>query len=348
MDTVTHALSGALLALATAPGSAPPGGLSRRARIAAGAAAAAFPDSDFVLRAVDTLTYLNLHQGVTHSLILLPLWAQLLAVLFTAFSRRRYRWTAFYGVAALGIAIHIGGDVITAYGTQLLAPFSGARFSWPVLFVIDPVVTALLVAGLSIGMLWPQRRLAPFALVVLAGYIGLAAVQHERALRVGGDHAQARNLDGAVSHALPQPLSPFHWLVIVEHGDRYHTARINLGRDRDGDRRRAAGFLGRLANGYAPPAQATWARHSRYGAEPLESAQVRAAIGHASFTPFRRFARFLVLDHVEARENGQCLWFTDLRFSLPELPPSFRYGLCRTGPQDAWHLSRLRGAFHID
>src|SRR3970282_2929773 len=121
MDTITHALSGALLAIATAPGKSPsaaermdaaqklllrfphsrhpwrsrerppgrspsaakrmdpgaahPDALSQRARLMAGAAAAAFPDIDFALRAIDTLTYLNLHQGVTHSLILLPVWA---------------------------------------------------------------------------------------------------------------------------------------------------------------------------------------------------------------------------------------------------------------------------------
>jgi inner membrane protein len=77
-------------------------------------------------------------------------------------------------------------------------------------------------------------------------------------------------------------------------------------------------------------------------------ALARAASGHDDFAPFRRFARFLVLDHIETRRDGRCAWFTDLRFSLPELPPSFRYGLCQTDGEPGWRLSRLHGVFHID
>jgi inner membrane protein len=352
MDTLTHALSGALLALATAPGTtapgtAPPGTLSRRARVVAGAAAAAFPDSDFVLRAVDTLTYLNLHQGVTHSLVLLPAWALALAALFAALARQRYRWPAFYGIAAMGLAIHIAADLVTAYGTQLLAPLSATRFSWPLVFLIDPYFTFILIAGLAVGMLWPQRRLAPFAFVVLAGYLGLAAVLQQHALDVGTDYARTQRLEGAVSHALPQPLSPFHWLIIVAHGDDYHETRVDLAGGRHAAAPAAAGLLARLAAGFQPLATATWTRHARFGARPTE-ALARGAFGHEAFAPFRRFARFLVLDHVETQGERTCVWFNDRRFSLPTLPASFRYGLCRATSDAGWRLARLPGAFHID
>ena len=262
MDTITHALSGALLAMATAPGRSPsaakhmdvrerppdrspsaakhmdqleqppgtaqPGTLSRRARLVAGAAAAAFPDIDFVLRAVDTLTYLNLHQGVTHSLLLLPAWALLLAWLFAAISRQGYRWQAFYGIAALGIGIHIGGDLVTAYGTQILAPLSDARFSWPLVFVFDPVVTVILIAGRVAAARWQAQRMAQFAFLFLAGYFGLQAVLQQQAVAIGEAHAHTLQLDAATSNALPQPLSPFHWLIVVQHGDTYYETRVDL------------------------------------------------------------------------------------------------------------------------
>jgi len=348
MDTVTHALSGALLAMALAPRAARPGALSRRARIAAGAAAAAFPDSDFALRAADTLTYLNLHQGVTHSLILMPVWAWLLALLFAQAARPHYRWPAFYGIAVLGIAIHIGGDVVTAYGTQLLAPFSGTRFSWPLLFLIDPYVTAILVAGLVLGGVWPQRRLASLAFVALAAYLGLTLILLQRAIAVGDDFARNHQLQGAVSHALPQPLSPFHWLILVEHGEGYRLARVNLARNPNDHRGEASGFLVRMADGYTSVAGAAWSYYSRFGTNPAEMMLARNIFEHMAFAPFRRFARFLVLDHVESRASGSCVWFSDLRFSLPELPPSFRYGLCRSSGQTEWRLARLPGAFGID
>lgn len=370
MDTLTHALSGALLAIAVAPGRSPSGAkhkdarerppgrspsaakhmdaLSWQARLAAGAAAAAFPDIDFTLRAIDTLTYLNLHQGITHSLILLPAWALALSGLFAVLSRQRYRWPAFYGIAALGIAIHIGSDLITAYGTQLLAPFSTARFSWPLVFVIDPAVTLILIAGLAAVWRWPARRLAPVAFLVLASYLGLQAVLQQRAIATGADYARAQRLDAAASHALPQPLSPFHWLIIVQHGDSYHTTRINLAGGRRASAPATAGFFARLMADFQPVAAATWTRHTRYGELPADRALARPAFEHEAFASFRRFARFLVLDHIETRHDGTCIWFTDLRFSLPGLPPSFRYGLCRTNSDSGWRLARLRGSFYID
>ncbi len=86
MDPLTHALSGALLTRAAArlpsPSHPERTALPLRIQITAGFAAAAFPDVDFALRLIDTLTYLNWHQGPTHSLILLPLWAWLLSGLF--------------------------------------------------------------------------------------------------------------------------------------------------------------------------------------------------------------------------------------------------------------------------
>lgn len=92
MDPFTHALSGALLTRAAARHSTEsPSGqpeLPLRLQILTGFAAAAFPDIDLVLRLIDTLTYLNWHQGPTHSIILLPLWAWLLAWLFSRLTRQ--------------------------------------------------------------------------------------------------------------------------------------------------------------------------------------------------------------------------------------------------------------------
>lgn len=75
MDTLTHALSGALLGrlIARPPDPARPAPKPWQ-MVVAGAAAATFPDLDFVLGYVSELTYLRGHRGVTHSVLLLPLW----------------------------------------------------------------------------------------------------------------------------------------------------------------------------------------------------------------------------------------------------------------------------------
>src|SRR5439155_189960 len=107
MDTLTHALSGALLARATA--SEEPRAIPRR--IAAGFFACAAPDLDFVFGYAGPVQYLLNHRGITHSLVLLPLWALGLSWLLAKILREPRGWKALYGISALAIAAHIAGDV---------------------------------------------------------------------------------------------------------------------------------------------------------------------------------------------------------------------------------------------
>ena len=348
MDTLTHALSGALLARITAPRATRPDLPSVGARMLAGFFAAAFPDIDFALRLIDTLTYLNAHQGITHSIVLLPVWGFIVAWIL-AHLMPRYPWQAFYGVALLGLGVHIAEDVITAYGTQLLAPLSDWRYAIPLSFVIDPYFTGILIMGFAALFIWPKRRLASIlSLLSLIAYIGLQAVLRERALEFGASYANSQGLDSAVSVALPQPLSPFRWKVIVPQGNRYHEALIDL----DGPPPVKSPFIpktwiGKLAAFYEPQATVIWQQHARFGNE--HESLVHSAWAAPALAPFRRFAQFSVFDHLEWRGKAICVWFVDLRFTLPGMTPSFRYGACRGDRDDGnWRLARFKGAFFID
>lgn len=351
MDPLTHALSGALLARATAPSRAHPRTLPIRQRVAAGLAAAAFPDVDVALRLIDTLTYLNWHQGITHSLVMLPVWARLLAHLFARLDPARHRWHAFYGPACLGLAIHIAGDLITAYGLMLFAPLSTQRFSLPLAFVIDAQITAIIAGGLLGAALLPRagRAIAVLALVALGGYGVFLSLQQQRALALGHAHAAGLGLSAVAVHALPQPLSPFNWKVIVIDGEHYHVTRVGL----DPQRRLwpPASVLAPLRSmhaAYLPPAKLRWWRIDRFGDHPDTAAFARKAWSQPRFAAFRRFAVFPRLDDIDERAPAQwCAWFVDMRFVLPEMPPSFRYGACRSDDGE-WHMRRERGAWWID
>ena len=359
MDTLTHALSGALLARATAPPShhAPnTGQLTLRARMTVGVVAAAFPDIDFVLRVVDTLTYITFHRGITHSIILLPAWAWLLAWLISYLSRlgqRQYSRQAIYGTAVLGIAIHIAGDVITSYGTMLLAPFSRHAFGIPFTFIIDPYFTAIIVAGLVVGMFKPKSRYpAITALLILGCYVGFQGVLHSRAVKIGDIYAENHGLIEAEVHAFPQPLSPFNWKVIVSHGNDYEVASVNLWRTQELEISSAkGGLLGMwrtISAGYQPVSAVQWIRHSRFGETELQSALAREAWRQEVFAGFRHFAKFPALDQIEYYPGEVCVSFLDLRFIVPSLQPSLVFGLCHEGPDGVWRLARDRGLFGRD
>src|SRR5947208_14736835 len=117
-------------------------------RIAAGFFACAAPDLDFVVAFVGPVEYLENHRGVTHSLVLLPLWALLLSWVLAKILREPRGWRALYGVTALGLALHIAGDVITSFGTMVLAPFSNWRAAIGTTFIIDLWFSGIIVAGL--------------------------------------------------------------------------------------------------------------------------------------------------------------------------------------------------------
>ena len=69
--------------------------------------------------------------------------------------------------------------------------------------------------------------------------------------------------------------------------------------------------------------------------------QVQARWHDPRFALYRRFALFPALSRID-RGGATCIWFTDLRYDLPALPDTFRYGFCRSGETLPWRLYRLR------
>lgn len=352
MDPLTHALSGALIARATAATPPGPGALPVRTRVAAGFVAAVFPDVDIVLRLIDTITYLNWHQGITHAPLMVPLWALALARLFAWLDPAHHRWQAFFGPTCLGIGIHICGDLITAYGLMLLVPLSTARYSVPLAFVIDPWISAIVVAGLCAGVALPKRRSpAVLALIALLAYLSFLTLQMQRARDVGAVHADRRGLPAAAVHVLPQPLSPFNWRLIIRDGDTYHVAHIAQAEARQlWPPLSWIGALQSLHSAFRPVMRAQWQVLGRFGDSAAGADFAREAWHQPAFDGFRRFAVFPLLDRVDDEgdeRSDRCAWFVDMRFVLPSMPPSFRYAACRDEGGE-WRMQRARGAFLID
>ncbi len=366
MDTLTHALSGALLARVIAARPAAnttgwPPGLPRRGRLSApwdgqpgapalwqtvlvGFVAAMFPDIDAVVQPFGDLAYLRHHRGVTHSLLLLPLWAALLAWIvskwFAATRRQPGGWRSFWLVCAGGIGLHIVGDWITVFGTMLLAPLSDLRFGLGAVFIIDLVLSGLVILGLLLAALWPRRRWPAVAgLLAVAAWVGVCWVGQQEALAFAAAqapvqapaHATARPADRPQVLAIPRPASPFNWTVAVADGDRWQLAHINTRRQQplvvsEGDH-----FVRRFSAPYLPLDQARWQTLPRVAA-PDSPPWVQQAWQRPELAVVRWFTEvpsLLLADDGTARGGERCAFWRDLRFELPGREESpFRYGLC--------------------
>jgi inner membrane protein len=343
MDTLTHALSGALLARATESKLPNADQLPRRARMWVGFWAAAFPDSDFIVRFIDPLVFLTSHRGITHSVVMLPLWAAVLAWLLVWFFRGRYSWRAFVGVVALGIGVHIAGDVITAFGTMIFAPLSTWRAQIPTTFIIDPYFTAIIVSGLLASAYWKNlRRPAVIGLGVLTAYIGFQGLMQQRAVAIGERYIAQLGLPQAETSAIPQPFSPFHWMIVVSQPDGYHLSYVSLVRSTPAATPPPdALWFSRIAASYRPADAAVWVRISRYGNQPMEAALAEQVWRSETFARYRRFALFPAVYRVDRKRERTCVWFNDLRFALAGRNMPFRYGACRGGDGAPWRIYRL-------
>lgn len=325
MDTLTHALSGALLARAAAPQ-----GRSVPRYVAAGFLACAAPDLDFLWSSGSTLDYIAHHRGVTHSLVMLPLWALGVAWLLSTILREPLGWRSLYAISAAAIALHIAGDLITSFGTMILAPLSDWRAAIGTTFIIDLWFSGIIVAGLvASAVLRRSRTPAIAALVVLVAYVGFQFILKEEAL----DFARARAAQVGMTEVLaePRPVSPFNWTVFASDAEKHDVANINLIRQAPLSWHPGDGLITRLDSAYLPRQAALWRTRFRYGTE--DPVRVHAAWTSDALSVLRWFAAEPAFDGKE----GDCYYFVDLRFATPgrESTP-FRFGAC--GSPSRWRL----------
>jgi inner membrane protein len=342
MDTLTHALSAMLASRAASPKHVKPGELTLTARSWVGFFAGAFPDSDFIVMLFGTTSYLKYHRGITHSILMMPLWALLLAWLFSVLWRGHYSWRAFYSTCLLGVFVHIFGDVITSYGTMIFAPFSDYRLAFPTTFIIDWYFTGIIVVGLLFSYLSKsyKKQFAITGLGFLLCYV-LAQAWWQRMARVeayasipGDIMAQAKVV------VLPQPVSPFNWKIIIETPARYYVRYLNLFRQTPKSVSTADNIFQRADALYLPRADVNWELIPRFGVAPVQAIAQRIWLDPA-MTDIRHFMEYPAVQQVDHFREFTCVWFADQRFVLRDLRAPFMFGGCESRDGKQRQILRL-------
>ncbi len=292
MDPITHTLTGVLVAES---------GFRQRlgpAATVALAVAAEAPDVDYVLRLWDPTMYLAHHRGLTHSILMAPALAALVAAACLPLSRER-RFAPLFGVTLLGVLMHICEDLVTAFGTMLLAPLSWHRFSLDWFFIIDPYFSGVLLGALVLAWAWRRRALlaARAGVATLAAYLALTGILHGAALARVERLAADQGWTATAAAAFPLPGSPFAWNGVVATPEASYQVLFSLG------------------DGAVPVAH-------RYPAVALNG-PLRAAEEAPLVALFRWFARFPVVE-VRVGGDGPVVELYDLRFRYPLRRTPFR------------------------
>lgn len=221
MDPITHAASGALLAMAC-----------DRPRTAwalpLAALVSASPDVD-VFFSSTPVGYLLFHRGITHSLAAVPLLGLVAALCMFVYwkdrntwnSRRRGSWSfgQTWALAMCLLLLHIWLDCVTTYGTMIFLPFSDYRVRLNGIFIVDLLLTLPLLLGL-----WKARcdrglaaLLVAWTLLYPAACVGLR-IYHESqtAARLQEEGVHALQLT-----VLPDALAPLYWRALYETATPY-------------------------------------------------------------------------------------------------------------------------------
>src|SRR5437773_3945336 len=200
MDTITHGIAGALIGKAVLRGedmfAARP---MNRGRFIAWSLmlGAIFPDAD-VFRDIfshDKLLIVTWHRSITHSLVLLPLWALLLAGITRAFAKWR-KWeappfAALTGIYSVGILSHILLDLVTSFGTMIWSPLERSRPAWDMIFIVDFTLSAVLLVPQLLAWVYAQPekvwpRALRVTLVFLPGPFFVALIGEKAGAPISG------------------------------------------------------------------------------------------------------------------------------------------------------------------
>ncbi len=221
MDSVTQVALGAAVGVAA---------MGRRTALwkAAlwGGVCGTLPDLDALVDYGDAVMNMTRHRAESHSLFWLTLASPAIAWLVARASGEpgnfRRWWLAVWAV----LVTHPLLDAMTVYGTQLALPFSDHPFGVASVFVIDPLYTLPLLAGIAIALHGgpSAQRWNVLGLALSTLYLGWSVLAQQHVAGVVRETLAARDGDATREARIlvtPTPFNTLLWRVVVMHEDRY-------------------------------------------------------------------------------------------------------------------------------
>jgi inner membrane protein len=317
MEPVTHFLTGATLARA---------GFNRKTALATVTMTLAAEAAD-----IDVLAYLKgsaagfiQHRGLTHTFLAIPFIAAIVVGLIwmidTLWQRRRRarnqqsppkrRWGLLYLFACIAGLSHILLDFTNNYGVRPFYPFSRQWYAWDIVFIIEPLILAVLFAALVLPSLFglvgqeigvrqrgPRGRGAAIAaLLFIVALWGVRDFEHRRAL-AALDAIEFQGEPSTRAAAFPYMVNPFQWAGVAETPTAFISMQV--------DSLRPEVDPGNKAQTYYKPETSKVTEAAR-----------ETDLGRA----YVEWARFPLIEaeHLTEPTPADLVHFTDVRFLYPD------------------------------
>lgn len=195
-----------------------------------------------------TFDNLAIHRGLSHSLLMVPLIALPIALVWWLVRKRgpaqsRRSFGLLYGCLFVAVLSHPLLDWCTSYGTQLLAPITNRRFTLDAVPIIDLIYTPILILTLLVCFIAYRRKtisitlsqkiawtgFAISALYLFAGFLlQFKAINHLRTYISTQPQFQLAPDQTIEYRAYPYLGSIFVWRVTRSNHDHWLTAKVNV------------------------------------------------------------------------------------------------------------------------
>ena len=303
LEPITHFFTGAVLARA---------GFNRKSALATGTMtlAAEAPDLDVFWGFKGPVVGFAHHRGFTHSFVgLILVSAMVTGFMYLVWLLRGRktnipnlppRWGMLFLFAYIAGLSHILLDYTNNYGVRPFWPFSERWYSWDIVFIVEPALYVILIAGLLLPAIFSRHEPLPrgrtAATLALAGVVALYAVRdYEHRKTVDAlKHQQFESAAPVRVSAYPYYWYLFRWYAVVE-TDRFFATS-------DVDSRR--GQLNRSELELFP--------------KPPETAATLAAKRSFLGRAYLDWAQYPLVTETDSGDDS-VVHFKDLRFDYPQL-----------------------------
>jgi inner membrane protein len=247
------------------------------------------PDIDILYRLKSSTDYLINHRGVTHSLPGIVLTALAITLAAGLFSQKADRKKIFL-LAIFCLSLHVLFDLFTAWGTQVLFPFSMKWWYTDFVPIVDPVMIIILGAALLAGrVLGRPRLLAAAGSALIIAFLLFRLGCHGHVVN------QYQSLYPRARVSAMAGFSPLDWKVVVEEKERLLSGTVKLAGSTD-------------STGQLKPTPVHGFQKDRYMSDPYFAGTVN-------------FFRYPLFD-IKSTANGDTLIIRDFYYSfrLVEFP----------------------------
>jgi inner membrane protein len=228
MDSLTQLTFGA------ACGEAVLGQKVGRKALVWGAVLGTLPDLDVFIPLGGPVNDFVYHRGFSHSLTLLALLSPIMAWLITKIhpdTKRYYRGWVLHAFIVLEASVLL--DLLTIYGTQILWPFDTTPMAIPVLFIIDPLFTLPVFAGVLTTLVLRRNRslghrLNSVGLFLSLAYLVWAFGAGEFVERRVKEKLARQEVSYSQLVSSPAPFTTLLWRVVGIEKDRYFETYFSL------------------------------------------------------------------------------------------------------------------------